>query len=492
MQALAGQRVNWQVEARLVAVLPVAAALLLATLDRHQAMEASGWTGFLTLLATIAAAGLPLAAAHLFALRSRVWPALAAWLMAFVAYPVAATAFGGDSFPLAPRHFLIAAAFSPAALLASAGKSRIAALAHRLPLTLDGVALGLLAAWALAATSLFGSTADAVNNQPLRTWFDGERLLHHPLEFAGYLIQFVLVAALLFGFYWVCRHVLVRRVLKRHGWVAFALASLCLWIVYTPLACSLILLLPVNPPDWSLLPSEDHNPFDPLNYGFSFIAWIVIVPVVLASERLLAERREALARQERTRAELNLLQQQINPHFLFNSLNTIYALCLNDRPASAEAVVKLSDLLRYAVYEGQADWVGLDQEIAYLGTYIDLQQLRFGTRCQVSCRWPEDAERLRIPPLLLIMLVENAFKHGVEPVDGAVAVAIDLTVTGATMHFSCTNSPIRPDLGAAPAGLGLANLRRRLELLFDGRFVLESTASGEAWRARLECELRPC
>lgn len=473
-------------------LLPIAAAVLLAALDRQQAISGTGWASFLSFLAAAALAAIPLAAAHLLAERLRTVPAMALWGLGFSVYPVLALKLGGGACPLSARHFVIAAVFSAAALLAGSGKGRIAGLLHRLPLTLDWVAAGLLAIWAVAVTSLFGSTPDAVNNQPLQVWFDPGRLIAHPLEFASYFIQFGFAAALLFGFYGICRHVLVRRVLASRGWIAMALAGLSLWIVYTPLAASLILLLPLNPPDWSLLPSENHNPFDPVNYGFTLIATSIILPIVLASERLLAQRREALGQHERVRAELQMLQQQINPHFLFNSLNTVYALCLQGGPQGAEAVAKLSELLRYAVYRGQDEWVGLDDEIAHLGTYIDLQMLRFGSRCVVTCAWPDQPTGLRIPPMVLLTLVENAFKHGVEPIDGLVTVHIELELAGPQLRFECRNAPLPAAQPASPNGLGLGNLRRRLELLFDGRFILTSAAEGDAWVARLECGLRPC
>jgi hypothetical protein len=218
------------------------------------------------------------------------------------------------------------------------GRGRILSIVRRSPITLDNAVFAVIALWTLAATSLFASTPDAVNNQPLRIWVDADRFVSNPLEVVSYLLQFTIVAGLLWGFYWINRYVLIRRVLHKEGWIALAFASLATWIVYTPLAGQLILFLPLNPPHWSLLPSENHNPFDTANYGFTFILWATITPVILASERLLAERSEAMGRHAQVRAELQVLQQQINPHFLFNSLNTVYVLCLKNSAASAEAL----------------------------------------------------------------------------------------------------------------------------------------------------------
>jgi hypothetical protein len=363
---------------------------------------------------------------------------------------------------------------------------------NRLPATLDGAITTLVAALVLMASSMFASIDDPVNNQPFTVWFDPGHIVTNPLTSLGYLAQFAVAGGLIFGFYWCCRYVLVRRVLRQHGWAAFGFASLVFWIVYSPLAASLVLLLPLNAPHWSLLPSENLNPFDPANFAFSGGAWAMLVPLILASERLLAERSMAIRQREQARAELHQLHQQINPHFLFNSLNTLYALCLRDRAASAEAIVKLSDLLRYVVYQGGRDWVGLDEEIAYLGNYLDLQLLRFGQRCQITCTWPDQAARHRIPPLLLILLVENAFKHGVEPQDGKSQLEIALKMDGSHLVFTCRNSPVRYDAAGEGGGVGLTNLRRRLELLFGANFELSSAADGETWLARLSLDLRPC
>lgn len=474
-------------------MLPVLAALLLTALERQQAIDNSGWATFFEQLGMVGLAGIPLLIAQFIAVRSGTPIALLVWLAGFVGYPLALQTIAGEGLALATRNWLIAAAFSALSLLTGGGgRERLLSAVRRLPFTLDGAIVAALALWALVAASLFASTADAVNNQPLRVWFNAARIAKHPLEFTSYLAQFAVVGGLLFAFYWICRYILVRKVLAKRGWIAFAQASLSCWIVYTPVACSFILLLPLNPPHWSLLPSENHNPFDPLNYGTVLIFWAIVMPLVLAGERLLAERSAAIQRHEQIRAELKGLHQQINPHFLFNALNTLYALCLKNHSDSADAVVKLSDLLRYAVYEGQNDWVKLEDEIAYLTNYIDLQLLRFGSRCRVSCRWTEDTSRFEIPPLVLIMLLENAFKHGVEPTEDSSRIEIDLSTANGQMIFTCLNTPRALGPVSSTPGLGLDNLRRRLELRFGARFSLSSAPQGDSWRAELVLWLRPC
>ena len=473
--------------------LPVLAAALLATLISQQVDRSGTWPDFFARFGIVLAGCLPLLAAHLAASRLTGAAGLAAWLAGFVALPLALMWARVDHYPLETWHWLMAASFSGAALLAGSGKPfRMLLALNRLPVTLDGSITVFVAIFVLFATSLFASIDDPVNNQPFTVWFDPFYIVAHPLASLAYLSQFAFIGVLILGFYWCCKHVLIRHVLRDHGWVSFLLVSLVFWILYSPVAASLVLLLPLNPAHWSLLPSENHNPFDPVNYFFTAAAWAIFTPLILVSERLLAERGAAIGRHELARAELHMLHQQINPHFLFNSLNTLYALCLKDRASSAEAIVKLSDLLRYVVYQGGREWVGLDEEIAYLTNYIDLQLLRFGQRCQIACRWPADPSRFCIPPLLLIMLVENAFKHGVEPVEGESAIDIELYLDDARMHFTCHNQPYDPIMDANGGGTGLANLRRRLEILFERDFNLSSGHDRDGWKAALSLDLRLC
>ncbi len=470
--------------------LPMLAGVLVIAMRRQQLSGDTEWAIFLSHIGQTLLISAPLLVAHLAAFRLSPKIALLTWVSTVGLWPVAATAFGVSVLPGA---FLILVLLSGLSLMQGRrGRGDVIDILQQLPITLDGAVFALVTIWVFAMSFLFISTPDPVNNQPLSVWFDGARIAAHPLLYIGYLLQFVIMGGLLYSYFWLCRYVLVRHLLANHGWLTFLLGSLAFWILYTPIVCSIVLLLPLNEPHWTAIPSGTTDPFHTINYSFSFALWLLICPIVLVSERLLRERSEVMNSHERVRAELNLLQQQINPHFLFNTLNTLYALCLRDNQASAQAVVKLSDLLRYSVYEGQEEWVGLDNEIEHLRNYLDLQMLRFGTRCDVSTSWPDDAGGHLVPPQMLIMLVENAFKHGVEPSDQPNTLVIDLAVVGQRMCFTCVNRPVTASPTKASAGLGLANLKRRLELLCGDRFVLESRRQGDAWHAELQLDLRRC
>lgn len=471
--------------------------LLLVALSSHLSAGDAHWGAFALRIGEALPSLLPAFAAHLAACRWRIWQAISIWLAGFVAYPsILAILLGKTTIGVA--QWVLVAGCSLAFLLLHPGARRRDGLPVaegppilRLPITLDRTIAALLGLWALGLTSLLASTPDAVRNQPLKNWFNWRRMLAEPGETIWYLAQIALLAAVVFGWYWMCRYVLVQRVLRKQGIVPFAFA-LAAWLVLgTPIAASIGLALPLNIAEWTVIPSENHNPFDPDNYRFATWLTAIVIPVVLIVERLLAEQNEASAKHETVRAELHLLQQQINPHFLFNTLNTLYALCLKDRVESAGAVVKLSDLLRYVVYRCQAERVDLDEEITYLANYLDLQQLRFGHRCTLQTNWPESQAHLGLAPLLLIMLVENAFKHGVEPADGPCSVQISMAVTGRRLQFECVNSIPSEAKSGAP-GMGLANLHRRLELLYGQDCTLEVGTNEGQWRARLALELEPC
>lgn len=471
--------------------IPVAAVLLYVVLKRVQLVNGDDWATFSHIFAFVFVAALPLLMAHLAGVALRPLAAAASWLAVVIGWPTASRALNLDVPSLFDTEWALASVVSAVTLLlARRRRNEGPGVLDRLPVTLDRVVMILLSLWAVGMTSLFIATPDPLNNQPLVTIFDGARLIGKPGLTLGYLVQFFIIASLIGLYLWTCRHVLVRHVLAKHGWIIFLFAAVALWVLVTPAIGSAMLLLPLNSGEITLLPSEDRNAFSPLNYRVAMYVGVGYILISLASERLLAERREAKSLHASARAELDMLHQQINPHFLFNTLNTLYALCLSDREASAQAVVKLSDLLRYSVYDARAQWVPLDGEIAQLENYLDLQMLRFGKRCDVTTSWPDTSSGWRVPPQAMIMLVENAFKHGVEESREACSIDISLTLEEGRMTFVCRNSPSAEATG--DGGLGLANLERRLELLLGDTYELESGPDGDGWRALLALDLRPC
>ncbi len=174
---------------------------------------------------------------------------------------------------------------------------------------------------------------------------------------------------------------------------------------------------------------------------------------------------------EKLSAELSFLRSQINPHFLLNSLNTIYSLAYQRSDKTPEAVLKLSDIMKYMLYESNDTKVELSKEVRYIENYIELQRIRSKDNAAINLRVEIDSESEQIVPLILIPFIENAFKHGVIN-DLAHPVEILVRVNRGKLTFRVSNAlgQLNKD---ETGGIGLQNVRRRLELLYPGRYSLK-------------------
>ena len=179
-------------------------------------------------------------------------------------------------------------------------------------------------------------------------------------------------------------------------------------------------------------------------------------------------------RRRNAEAELNWLKNQLNPHFLFNTLNNISSLVQIDADKAQDSIAQLSDLLRYALYDTNNQKVKVVDEVAFMENYIALMSLRCSEKTVVEVHFDEFDPSLRISPLLFISLVENAFKHGTSAHHDAF-VKIDMGIDGPDLVFSCENSLIPKETkDYSGSGVGIENLRRRLELLYQGDYSYES------------------
>jgi LytS/YehU family sensor histidine kinase len=190
--------------------------------------------------------------------------------------------------------------------------------------------------------------------------------------------------------------------------------------------------------------------------------------------------------------ELALLKAQINPHFLFNTLNNLFGMARNQDPATAEGISRLSHLMRYMIHDSQVDEIELDKEIEQIGRLIELQNLRFSEDddIEVDFQVRGSTGKFRIPPMLLIPFVENAFKHGIS-LNFPSFVHIVLEARAQKLEFSVVNSKhtSHQDLHEPDTGLGLENVKRRLQLLFPGRHKLKIQETKENFEIFLSIEL---
>jgi len=189
---------------------------------------------------------------------------------------------------------------------------------------------------------------------------------------------------------------------------------------------------------------------------------------------------------EKFSAEIGLLKAQINPHFFFNTLNSLYGLALKGSEKTAKVVLRLSGLMHYMLYEARAEKVLLQDEISHLENYIGIEQMRFADRLDLSFEYSGDIPGKMIAPLLLLPFVENSFKHGLR--DDAGWITITLKVTGERLFFKVENS-YAPNPPKSRDGLGIENLKRRLELTYPGKYELQLVHQDGIFEAGLKLDL---
>jgi hypothetical protein len=184
------------------------------------------------------------------------------------------------------------------------------------------------------------------------------------------------------------------------------------------------------------------------------------------------QRRLSEMAKEKAEAELNFLKSQINPHFLFNSLNSVYFLINKENTDARQALHKFSDMLRYQLYEMNGAKIPVEKEVAYLKDYVDLQKLRKDENYSVEFSCSSDVKGFSIEPLLLIPFVENAFKHISHHPGKSNFVKMDLHRSNGELRFHVENSKEAAPTTEHSGGIGLYNVKRRLELLYPGKHEL--------------------
>ncbi len=192
-------------------------------------------------------------------------------------------------------------------------------------------------------------------------------------------------------------------------------------------------------------------------------------------------------------AELKSLKDQINPHFLFNTLNNLYGLTRKNPEKAAEVTMRLSQLMHYMLCDGNLPKVSLEKEIEYLQHYLELEKIRYGEHAQVSFQMEGETGRLCLAPLLLLPFVENAFKHGMSRQLDEAWLQIHLSVVQDVLHFKVHNSKPTAPTGlpadARPTGIGLQNVSKRLQLIYPGRHRLRIMEEADTFLVSLTITL---
>lgn len=237
-------------------------------------------------------------------------------------------------------------------------------------------------------------------------------------------------------------------------------------------------------------------------YGFWEIVQFMVVYVAVTSllklskgwfQNLETQRQFDRLNREKVDAELAALKSQVNPHFLFNSLNNLYSLSLDRDERTPAIILRLSDMMRYLLYESNVPAVPLAKEIEHLQNYVEMQRLRVGGKADIRFEITGDAEGREVAPLLFLPLVENGFKHGIKGETSAAFIHVKMDIRAEQLIFKIENNKGTVDEveKVAGKGVGLQNLRRRLELLYPGRHQLETTDGIQVFTVVLKIQLPP-
>lgn len=275
-----------------------------------------------------------------------------------------------------------------------------------------------------------------------------------------------------------------------------ALSLLLIGVTLLHRALALYLFYPLFFPDWVYLEEvetfiQDGVSRERVIRTFKVPFWkayqllqsmiIICIPLVFTTgwkfllDWYRERRRTEQLEREKTEAVLKYLRSQINPHFLFNTLNNIYGLARERSEKVPELILKLSDLLHYSLYETQGKQINLEKELTLIELMVDLEKDRYGDRVKVRLERPRDLPKLQIAPLLLVPLVENAFKHGVRNELEKAEVVIKIALEDIEFRFFISNTIAPPEEKDEYFGLGIENLRKRLELLYPEAYHLSLT-----------------
>ncbi|RSC96249.1 histidine kinase [Tenacibaculum singaporense] len=207
-----------------------------------------------------------------------------------------------------------------------------------------------------------------------------------------------------------------------------------------------------------------------------YLTTLVFLSVKYFLDYKRVKEKELVFEKEKTEAELKTLKAQLNPHFLFNTLNNIYSLSLSNSPKTPASIGKLSEMLDYVLYRCNTKLVLLSNEIKLIENYIELEKLRYDSRLKVSLINKVEKD-IKIPPLILLSLVENAFKHGAGEDSGSPEIKIELLSSENSFKFKISNT-VSKDYVLKKESIGLSNVRKQLDLIYQDQYSL-TIESGE-------------
>lgn len=309
--------------------------------------------------------------------------------------------------------------------------------------------------------------------------------MDYALWFSSGLLPLTIAVTYFINYRLIPRYLLAKRYFK------FALYSF-----YTIIYCSYIISLLIYTCLIFVL-KFDVNEMPPMSKNFFFILLLVLIVVGVISFVSVLNRsfKTATAYKElqnkiletqlqMKEQELHYLKRQIHPHFLFNTLNTIYGFALKQSQQTPEIILKLSNLLDYILYQVNKPMVSLKEEVLHIQEYIELENIRFKDTLKVEYQSSEIDETIEVAPMLLIPFVENAFKHG-SLVNGFLRIKIEMKVVDSQLYFLIGNSFVPQNIEGKNGGLGLENIQKRLDLNYKNSYSVKNEVKGNWYFAEL-------
>lgn len=283
-------------------------------------------------------------------------------------------------------------------------------------------------------------------------------------------------------------YVLVPKLLNKKKYLLYIPCTIALLFSYSYLSYFILRRIPV---DWlpkglgTYISRIDPN-YDILEGFFAFTITYALKYTWLA---LTTQNKVLALQKENLQLELKALKAQVNPHFLFNTLNNIYALALQKSERTPGMLLKLSSMMRYLLYECNVPQVALQKEIQFINNYIELEKIRHDKNVNIHFSLSGNAADSEIAPLLLIPFIENSFKHGVNGQIGKGWVDIHLSSMDSRVSLSVVNSRTENGIGSTQKGIGLENVKKRLEILYPGKHTLEIEPEDEKFSVNLSINL---
>ncbi len=244
----------------------------------------------------------------------------------------------------------------------------------------------------------------------------------------------------------------------------------------------------------SIWPEAQGNqePFTVIHIVESMIGTIYVVALVSAIKLTYDWANEKKRNDDLQRiqleTELNFLKTQIQPHFFFNTLNNLYALVIKQSPNAADVVMKLSEIMQYVLYEVKEPRIRLMKSINYLYSYLELEKLRYGERVKSDISIEGDIDEIEIPPLLFLPFLENCFKHGTKHHED-IKVSINFVVKDNFLYFTVINNFEKSEVDTSKHGIGIENVKRRLQLLYGTSYSLKIKSKGNLYSVNLKLPL---